>query len=256
VSGTHSNGQVVAASELGNLADAAERCAHDNGLVAVLLVVVEDLLDALDTGVLLLGVLLLGRGLVPVQDTANEGRDEESTGLGGSDGLDLGEHEGQVAVDTVLGLKDLSGLDSLPCGRKLDENALLADANLFVEVDDVQRLVYRLLGGEGEARINFCGDLAGHNLEDFLAKLYQQVVKGSIDLVLNVGAVLLAVCDGRVDQLLVLGLLRRGENERGVGGGILGLVLLDGSEVTRVGDNGLCGRPVSYNSSVRCVLRM
>ena len=80
---------------------------------------------------------------------------------------------------------------------------------------------------------------AGDNLEDLLAKLYQQVVKCGVDLVLEVCAVLLAVCDGRVDELLVLGLLRRGENQRGVGGRILGLVLLDGSEVTRVGDDGL-----------------
>jgi len=108
----------------------------------VLLVVVEDLLDALDTGVLLLGVLLLGRGLVPVKNTADEGRDEESTGLGSRDGLDLGEHEGQVAVDSVLGLQDLSSLDSLPCGRELDENALLVDTDLLVEVDDVQGLGY------------------------------------------------------------------------------------------------------------------
>ena len=99
---THSNGKVVAAGKLGDLADAAERSTHDDGLVAVLLVVVEDLLDRLDTWVLLLGVLLLVGSLVPVKDTANEGRDEESTGLSGSDGLDLGEHEGKVAVDAVL----------------------------------------------------------------------------------------------------------------------------------------------------------
>ena len=99
---TYSNGEVVASSELSNLANGAERSTHDDGLVAVLLVVVEDAADGLDTGVLLLGVLLLVGSLVPVEDTANEGRDEESTGLSGSDGLDLGEHEGKVAVDAVL----------------------------------------------------------------------------------------------------------------------------------------------------------
>jgi hypothetical protein len=99
---THSNGQVVAASEFSDLTDAAEGSTHDNGLVAVLLVVVEDLLDALDTGVLLLGVVLLGVLLVPVEDTANKGRNKVGTGLGGSNSLDLGEHEGQVAVNSVL----------------------------------------------------------------------------------------------------------------------------------------------------------
>jgi hypothetical protein len=127
---THSNGEVVAASKLSDLADASERGAHDNRLVAVLLVVVEDLLDALDTGVLLLGVLLLGGRLVPVENAADKGRDEE----GGSDSLDLREHEGQVAVDAVLGLEDLGGLDAFPCRGELDEDALLVDALLLVEL--------------------------------------------------------------------------------------------------------------------------
>jgi len=69
--------------------------------------------------------------------------------------------------------------------------------------------------------------------------LHQQVVERGIDLVLQVFAVLLAVLDSRVNQLLVLGLLGRGEDERGVGGRILGLVLLDCRKVTRVGDDGL-----------------
>jgi hypothetical protein len=131
---THSNGEVVAASKLSDLADASERGAHDNRLVAVLLVVVEDLLDALDTGVLLLGVLLLGGRLVPVENAADKGRDEEGAGLSGGDSLDLREHEGQVAVDAVLGLEDLGGLDAFPCRGELDEDALLVDALLLVEL--------------------------------------------------------------------------------------------------------------------------
>ena len=50
---------------------------------------------------------------------------------------------------------------------------------------------------------------------------------------------LLAVLDSSLDQLLVLLLLGRGEDERGVGGGILGLVLVDGRKVTRVADDDL-----------------
>ena len=42
--------------------------AHDDGLVAVRLVVVEDLLDGLDTGVLSTRVRLAGLRLVPVKD--------------------------------------------------------------------------------------------------------------------------------------------------------------------------------------------
>ena len=131
---TYRDGQVVAASQLGNLTSVAERGTHDDGLVAVLLVVVEDGLNALDTGVLLLLVLLLRRGLVPVEDTADEGGDEESTGLSGSDGLDQGEHEGQVGVDAVVTLEDLGGLDTLPCRGDLDEDTVLGDALLCVEL--------------------------------------------------------------------------------------------------------------------------
>jgi hypothetical protein len=57
----------------------------------VLLVVVEDGLDGLDTGVLLGGVVALVGGLVPVENAADEGGDQEGTGLGGGDGLDDGE---------------------------------------------------------------------------------------------------------------------------------------------------------------------
>jgi hypothetical protein len=51
--------------------------------------------------------------------------------------------------------------------------------------------------------------------------------------------VLLAVRDGIVNQLLVVGLLGRGQDEGRVGGGILGLVLVDGGEVARVADDRL-----------------
>ena len=103
----------------------------------MLLVVVVDAHNALDTRVLLLGVLLLLVGLVPIKDTANEGGDEESAGLGGSDSLGLGEKQGQVAVDAVLGLQDVGSLDTFPGGGDLDQDAGLVDALLLVEVNDV-----------------------------------------------------------------------------------------------------------------------
>jgi hypothetical protein len=57
-----------------DLADVAERGTHDDGLVAVLLVVVEDALDGLDTGVLLANVVRAGLVLlVPVEDLKGGG---------------------------------------------------------------------------------------------------------------------------------------------------------------------------------------
>jgi hypothetical protein len=106
-------------------------------------------------------------------------------------------------------------------------------------VDDAESLVDRGLGVEGEAGVDLGRDLAGNNVEDLLAELDEEVVEGGVNLVLNVVAVLLAPGDGSINELLVLGLLGGRENQRGVGGGILGLVLVDGGKVTRVADDGL-----------------
>lgn len=85
---TYRDSEVVAASELRDLASVTEGSAHDDSLVTELLVVVVDVLDRLDTRVLRRSVLLVVGGLVPVEDTADEGRNEESASLSGSDGLD------------------------------------------------------------------------------------------------------------------------------------------------------------------------
>lgn len=80
----------------------------------MLLVVVVDGLHRLDTRVFLGGVVPLVGGLVPVEDAAHEGGDEESAGLGSRDGLHDGEHKSQVGVDVVLRLQDVSSLNALP----------------------------------------------------------------------------------------------------------------------------------------------
>jgi hypothetical protein len=51
--------------------------------------------------------------------------------------------------------------------------------------------------------------------------------------------VLLAILDGSINQLCVFFLLGCSKNQRGVGGGILGLVLVNGGKVTRVADDNL-----------------
>lgn len=139
------NGEVITASKLSDLTNAAERGSHDNGLVAELLVVVEDLLHRLDTGVILWSVLLLGVGLVPVEDTADEGRDEESTGFSSGNGLGQREHESEVAVDAVLALKLVGGLDTLPCRRELDQYTRLVNALGFVQLYQCQHGRYFLV---------------------------------------------------------------------------------------------------------------
>lgn len=92
----------------------------------------------------------------------------------------------------------------------------------------MQRLVDRRLGVEGEAGVDLGGHAAGHDLEDLAAELDQQAVQGSVDLLVDGAAVLLAVGDGGIHQRGVLGLLGCREDQGRVGGGILGLVLGDG----------------------------
>lgn len=150
---TYRDGQVVTASKLSDLASVAEGGTHDNGLVAKLLVVVEDGLDRRHTGIGLLGVLLLGGGLVPVEDTADKGGDEESIGLGGGNGLGQGEQQSQVAVDAVVALENLSGLDALPGGGNLDQDTVLGDALLLVELCmTVSIVALEATGTEGNIR--------------------------------------------------------------------------------------------------------
>lgn len=87
------------------------------------------------------GVGLSGGGLVPIEDTADEWRDEESTGFGTSNGLGFGEEEGKVAVDSVVALEDTGGLDTFPGGSDLNQDAGLIDTLLLVKLRERHMLV-------------------------------------------------------------------------------------------------------------------
>jgi hypothetical protein len=92
----------------------------------------------------------------------------------------------------------------------------------------VEGLVDGGLGVEGEAGVNLSRDLAGDDGENLTAELDEETVKSVLDLGVNVAALALGVLNSSVDELGVLGLLGGSEDQRGVGGGILGLVLGDG----------------------------
>ncbi len=126
--------QVIATSQLSDFTDATERSTHDNRLVAEFLVVVEDGLDGCNSGVFFLAIGLASLGLVPIENTTDEGRNEEGTGFGGSDGLDFAEHEGEVDIDAVIALEDAGSLDTFPGGGDLDQDAGFVDTNGFVEL--------------------------------------------------------------------------------------------------------------------------
>jgi hypothetical protein len=92
----------------------------------------------------------------------------------------------------------------------------------------VESLLDGGLGVEGEAGVDLGRDLARDNLKDLLAELNEKTVEGVVDLRINVTALLLAVGNSIVDELSIVGLLGGSEDQGGIGGGILGLVLGNG----------------------------
>lgn len=97
----------------------------------------------------------------------------------------------------------------------------------------MEGLVNTSLGIEGEASINLGGDLAGDNLEDLLAEFNQEIVQGSIDLGVKALTGLLCFCvrDSIVDELSSFRLLGGRQDDGGVCGGILRLVLCNGGKI-------------------------
>jgi hypothetical protein len=148
----------------------------------------------------------------------------------------------------VLRLEDVGGLDTLVGGGNLDQDAVLGDADLLVQLlenelafgstiatgviftylDDVEGLVDGALGVEGQLGVDLGRDLAGDDFQDLLAELDQEAVQGGLDLIVDGATLLLAVGNGGVDESGILGLLGSSQDQGGVGGGILGLVLADG----------------------------
>ena len=138
----------------------------------MLLVVVEDLADRLNTRVVF---ILVGRSglvlLVPIQNTADEGRDQSDTSLCASNGLAEAEEEGQVAMNAVIALQLAGGLDTLPGGGDLDEDTVLLDTDGLVESNELLGLRLGRLLVEGQTGVDLCRDTTWDDLENLLAEL-------------------------------------------------------------------------------------
>lgn len=77
-----------------------------------------------------------------------------------------------------------------------------------------------------EACVDLRADLARDDLQDLAAEKGEEVVKGSIGLLVNVFCVALAVFDGLVNQLGIFLLLCGDQDKTWVGGGICRAVSL------------------------------
>ncbi len=230
------DGEQVAARERGDLAHVAEARTHHLGGDAMALVELEDPPHGTHARIIGLGVgglvpLSAGLLLVPVVDAAHEGGDEAHAGLAAGHGLGKGEQQGEVAVD-ALALQLLGRADALPRGRDLDQDSVAVHALGPVQRDQPARARQRGLCVEAQARIDLSGHAPGDELQDLDPEAHQQ----SVHQLHLVGHPMLR--DGLGQQRRVLGLLHRFQDERGIGGGILGGVGRQLLEVAGVGDHG------------------
>ena len=85
-------------------------------------------------------------------------------------------------MNAMVSLQDLGSLDPLPGGGELDQDAVLGDAELLVEGDQLQGLGYLALHVEAESGVHLSGDSALHNLQDLGAEADKQFIHGDLDL--------------------------------------------------------------------------
>jgi hypothetical protein len=107
---------------------------------------------------------------VPVHDATHKWRNESGTRFGTSNRLGDRKDERQIASNTFL-FQDFSGLDTLPSGGNLDENAGLVDTNFFVEVNDLTSFGECCFGIKGETSIDLGRNVSGNNLGDLDTKV-------------------------------------------------------------------------------------
>jgi hypothetical protein len=106
----------------------------------MLFVIVEDLLDGDDTWVIVTLIVLSGRLLVPIENSANERGNQSDTSFGTSNGLRKSEEQSQIAVDLIVTLELASSLNSLPCRSNLNQDTVPWNANTGIECNEFPRL--------------------------------------------------------------------------------------------------------------------
>ena len=201
-----------------------------------MLVVLVDLRHGLHAGIFGGSVVFARAFLPPVKDATHEWRDEFDAALGAGNGLGQREEQREIAIDAVL-LQNFRSLDAFPGGGDLDQNALAPNAVFFIQINDMARLRDRGRRVKGEAGIDFRAHATGNDLEDFRTEIYEDAIHDGIHQRRAAQWGAFVIRDGLVHQRLVFRLLRCGENERWIRGGVLRLVSAHGFEIAGVGDH-------------------
>ena len=118
--------------------------------------------DGLHAGILGGGEVAADLCLVPVHNTADEGRDECDARLGAGDGLVEGKQQREVAVDAFL-FQFLGGANAFLCGGDFDEDAFALDTILFVTRNQRPRLGEGGGGVEAQSRVHLGTHAARHD---------------------------------------------------------------------------------------------
>ncbi len=86
--------------------------------------------------------------LVPVENPADERRNERDARFRACDGLMQAEEQRQIAVNALF-FEHFAGANAFPCGRDLDQNAITGDSGAVVLVNDLAAFGDGGLGVEG-----------------------------------------------------------------------------------------------------------
>ena len=226
----------VAPGQLRDLRHAAEAGAHHLGGVAMLLVIRVDAAHRLDARVLRVGNLAALRLAVVVVDASDEGRDQRHACLGARYRLGETEKQRQIAVDTVF-LEQLGGADAFPRAADLHEHAVRGHASRRVEGDDLARLPHRGHGIETVTGVDFGRHAARHDPQDLAAEGHGQSVHEGLGARRPGESRRRGRRQRAVDQVPVLRLLGRLQQQRRIGRRILRAVLTDGVDVAGIGDD-------------------
>ena len=127
----------------------------------MLLIVIENLLDRLDTRIVIALISLSCSFLVPIENllykfiryqpkntnamqcthSTNKGRDQGNTSLSTSNSLTKPKKKSKVTMNVFIPLQFTSGLNTLPRRCNLDQNAVFGDTKGFIESNQLFRLL-------------------------------------------------------------------------------------------------------------------